>query len=84
MPRSDEIKAWIVRNFAPDVDPADLPDDYDLLASGLISSLSLVRLVSGLAAEFDVDIDAADLRPEYFRSVTSITEFVGAALQPQA
>lgn len=84
MPGSEQIKEWIVRNFAPDVAPADLPDDYDLLASGLISSLSLVRLVSGLAAEFGVDIDAADLRPDHFRSVTSITEFVGAALQPQA
>nr|WP_042188725.1 phosphopantetheine-binding protein [Kibdelosporangium sp. MJ126-NF4]CEL18416.1 FIG01127693: hypothetical protein [Kibdelosporangium sp. MJ126-NF4]CTQ97899.1 FIG01127693: hypothetical protein [Kibdelosporangium sp. MJ126-NF4] len=84
MPRTEEIKEWVVRNFAPDVTPADLPDDYDLLASGLITSLSLVRLVTGLAAEFGVDIDAADLRPDYFRSVVTIAEFLGATPQPQA
>ncbi|ONI82921.1 hypothetical protein ALI144C_17860 [Actinosynnema sp. ALI-1.44] len=84
MPPTEEIKEWVLRNFAPDVTPADLPDDYDLIASGLITSLSLVRLVSGLSAEFGVDIDAADLRPDYFRSVASIAEFLGAAPQPQA
>lgn len=84
MPGTAEIKEWVVRNFAPDVTPDELPDDYDLLASGLITSLSLVRLVSGLAGEFGVDIDAADLRPDYFRSVSTIAEFLGATPHPQA
>lgn len=72
----DEIKRFITENFAPDISPEELPEDYDLLASGMISSLSLVKLVTQLGHRFNIDVDAADLRPDYFRTVTSISQFI--------
>lgn len=77
-PATEEIKSCIVENFAPDVSPADLPEDYDLLSTGLISSLELVKLITLLSRRFDIDIDAAEVRPEYFQTVNSISKFISA------
>lgn len=76
MSRADRIKRCIVENFVPDATPDDLPDDYDLIDNGVITSLGMARLITVLGREFDIDIDAADVRPEYFRTVTSIDEFI--------
>jgi acyl carrier protein len=77
-----EIKQWVIENFASDVTADQLPDDYDLLENGIITSLSLVRLVTLLSDRFDLSLDAADLRPEFFRSVEAIDQFVSRS--PQA
>jgi acyl carrier protein len=78
-PATEDIKSCIVENFAPDVAPADLPEDYDLLGTGLITSLDLVKLITLLSRRFDIDIDAADVRPENFQTIHSINEFISAA-----
>lgn len=81
MSQLNEIKRWIVDTFAPDVTVDQLPDDYDLLENGVINSLSLVRLVTLLSDRFGLDLDAADLKPEYFRSVAAIDRFVSTSPQ---
>jgi acyl carrier protein len=80
--RTDRIKRCVVENFIPDVVPADLPDDYDLLDSGVVTSLGLVKLITLLAREFDVDIDAADVRPDHFRTVAAIDRFLEETTAP--
>lgn len=78
MTRTEEIKEFVVTNFAPDVSMNELEDDFDLLDSGLINSLGLVKLVTQLSRRFDVDVDAADIRPDYFRTVTAIDNFIAS------
>src|SRR5262249_23954303 len=44
--------------------PDDLPENYDLLLSGVIDSLGLLDLVSALGSHFNREITFAELDPE--------------------
>lgn len=70
------ITAFITDQYLPGTSPADLDADYDLLATGVVDSLGLVRLIDWLQGEFGLDIDDRDLTPEAFRSVSAIRNFV--------
>ena len=66
------VKEYIVRNFAPDVSPHELADDYDLLENGVIESLSLLRLIAWIGERFGINMEDADVAPADFRTVDSI------------
>ncbi|MEV4419916.1 phosphopantetheine-binding protein [Patulibacter sp. NPDC049589] len=79
MSRLHDIKTVIVENFAPDVAPDDLPDDYELIENGVLTSLSLVRLITALGERFGIDLDIADLSPQAFRTARTIDDFLATA-----
>lgn len=51
-------------------------DDDPLLDSGIIDSMGIVRLVSLLEAEFDIEVEDDEILPEHFETMASITDFV--------
>lgn len=55
---------------------AEIGDDDRLLEQGLVDSLHLVELVSGLEERAGVEVDADDLVPENFESLSAIADFV--------
>ena len=61
-------------------DPALLPlaDDASLLESGILDSLSLLRLVVFLEERFSITVGDADLLPENFGSVDTICAYIRA------
>jgi acyl carrier protein len=71
-----EVKKYIIENFASDVQEEDLTDDYDLLESGLVNSLGLLRLISWLGERFDIAVDEVDISADAFRSVAAIRDFI--------
>ncbi|ENM5765452.1 acyl carrier protein [Vibrio mimicus] len=73
---SEEIKAYICKELAPDVSPEILPNDCNLLKTGVIDSLSLVRLVAWLENEYDIPTGDLEIAPADFSSVISINEFI--------
>jgi acyl carrier protein len=44
--------------------PVDLPDDCDLLLSGIIDSVGLLELISAVQKYCDREIDFEELEPE--------------------
>ncbi|MBW4721898.1 acyl carrier protein [Saccharothrix obliqua] len=74
-----EIKSFIVRNFAPDVPPDQLEPDLNLLDSGVVDSLGLLRLIAWVGERFDIAVEEADISPDNFRSVDAIAAFVADA-----
>ena len=70
------ITAHIRDEYLPDVSPADLDAEYDLLANGVIDSLGLLRLIGWIQDRFIVDVDDRHISPEMFRSVSAIRNFV--------
>ncbi|GAA2691395.1 hypothetical protein GCM10010400_65810 [Streptomyces aculeolatus] len=80
MSRIDAIKRHLVEEYELGTAPAELADDYDLLRNGVIDSLALLTLVSWLENEYALDIDAADVVPDNFRTAASIDAFVAAAV----
>lgn len=56
--------------------------DY-LISSGLIDSLSILKLIGNLETRLSVAIPAGDLQPDDFESVDFITETVLRVAQPR-
>ena len=55
---------------------APMDDDRDLIATGVLDSLNLLRLVSFLEKKFKLQVDDEDLAPQNFKSLKAITEYV--------
>lgn len=61
-------------------DPARLPlaNDTQLLDSGILDSLSLLRLVVFLEGRFGISVGEGDLLPQNFASVDTICAYIRA------
>ena len=63
----------ILNGLHPDVDFAAIDDLYD---EGVLDSLDMVRLVTEIGMEFDVQIPAEELIPENFQNVNTIMALI--------
>lgn len=70
------IKAYICDELVPDIEQDQLPVDTDLLATGIIDSLSLVRLVVWIEEEFDISMGDIEIAPQDFRTVEKVSAFI--------
>lgn len=71
-----KIRQYVAEQFLPDVSPGEIAADFDLIDSGTVDSLSLLRLISWLADYYQLRLDDIPLAPERFRSIQAIEEFV--------
>jgi acyl carrier protein len=72
------ITDYISRELVPDPALLPLADETPLLDSGILDSLSLLRLVVFLEERFGVTIGDTDLLPENFASVNTICAYLRA------
>lgn len=71
-----EMRAFIEDNFLY-LDPdADLADDQDLLAAGIVDSLGFVELVEEVQARYGVAVQDVEIVEENFGSVDAIVGYV--------
>jgi methoxymalonate biosynthesis acyl carrier protein len=56
-------------------DGTDLRPDTDLLLSGTLDSLGVVRVVHWLEDELDIEIDPADVVLEHFQTVDAMVAY---------
>jgi acyl carrier protein len=73
---SDVVKEYIVSEFLPDVSADDLTDDYELIATGVIDSLGVLRLIGWLETRFDIPVDDIDISELDFVTVNAISQFI--------
>jgi acyl carrier protein len=73
---SDVVKEYIVSEFLPDVSADDLTDDYELIATGVIDSLGVLRLIGWLETRFDIPVDDIDISELDFVTVNAINQFI--------
>ncbi|MGQ4487284.1 phosphopantetheine-binding protein [Streptomyces sp. 372A] len=81
MSNTATIKQFLIEEFLPDLTQDELADDQDLLSSGAIDSLGLLKLIAWVEDRFGLAVDDTDLDPNNFRSVTAIDAFVANARQ---
>ncbi|MFI8531504.1 acyl carrier protein [Streptomyces aquilus] len=81
---ADELRAHIAAEYLAGEDASDLTDDFDLVASGVIDSLGLVRLVSHIVTAYQVPVDDLEIKPEHFRNIAAITELIVRHSAPAA
>ena len=63
----------ILEDLRPDV---DFKEEKALVSDGILDSIDIISLVQELDEEFDITIKPADLIPENFNSVESISKLV--------
>lgn len=73
------IKQFVLDEFLPDVTGDDLTNDYDLVATGVIDSLGLLKLIAWLEERFELPTDDIELDPDSFRTIDAIDAFIARA-----
>jgi len=71
-----EINAYISRELVNKPELLPLKNDTSLLESGILDSLSLLKLVLFLEEQFGAAIGAEDLVPENFETVDAICAYL--------
>ena len=52
------VKDYLLSEFLPGEDPAELTNDMPLISSKIIDSIAAIKLVSFLEAQFGIEIQA--------------------------
>ncbi len=75
----DEI-IEILEELKPGV---DFENEKHLIDDHIIESMTMLRLVTALNDEFDIDITPKDIKPENFQSVEAIHALVESLLEDE-
>ena len=70
------IKDYVLREFLPGEDPANLTDTTELITTSVLDSLSSLRLVSYLEEEFSISIEAHEADVENLNTIADLTRLV--------
>lgn len=75
LPSKDAIRRYILGEILKTPD-AELTDEQDLLLTGLLDSLSVMRLVGHIETQAEISIPPEDLLPENFGSLQQIESYL--------
>jgi len=56
--------------------PRDVPDDFDLLAQGVIDSLGIVEMISAVEEQFSIEVDFEDLDAEDLTIIGPFSRYI--------
>ena len=74
----DKIREIVVEFAYGDL-PAD--NEFDLLENGVIDSLGIFSILSGLESEFGIEVDGEDISKQNFSSIAAmarmVTKYIG-------
>lgn len=75
----NEVKQYIVETFATDITADDLPDDVDLLTTGILTSVTTVQLLGWSARTYKIPINTIPIDPEDLKTPAGIASFIEAS-----
>lgn len=81
---SEIVRAFILENFLPGEDPKNLTDDTELKESGILDSLSTLKLVAFLEEQFAIELEANDLESANLASIENIERLVKSKMAAQS
>jgi acyl carrier protein len=70
------IEVFIAKELAQRPDLLPMKSDLNLLESGILDSLSIMRLVLFLEQQFGVKVSPEEVVPKNFRSIDSICAYL--------
>jgi acyl carrier protein len=74
----ETVRRFILDNFLPGEDAANLTDSTELKESGILDSMSTLKLVTFLEEQYRVEFEADDLDAGNLSTVASIAGLVAA------
>ena len=72
----ETVKSYILSEFLPGEDPAQLTSGSPLIATGLLDSLATLKLVAFLEREFGIAIEAHETDSENLETIDRIARLV--------
>ncbi len=69
------IQQFIQESF-PDVEQRSLDDTKALLASEIVDSLGIIKIITFIEEEFDIMVEDEDILPKNFQSISAIVNLV--------
>jgi len=84
VPTAGEVRAAVLEELAEPIaafglEPAGVPDDFDLLTTGVIDSFGLIELIVSMNERFGLDIDFEELDPEELTVLGAFSRHVAQA-----
>ena len=70
------IKGYILEEFLPGENPAELTDSTPLITGGILDSLATLKLVLFLEQRFKIQIQAHETMVDYLDTVADIAQLV--------
>jgi acyl carrier protein len=75
-PVHEVVRGYVLREVLSEDDRDALEDDTELISSGVVSSLALVRMVAFLEHEFALKIRSHEMNAEHMDTVAKIVGLV--------
>ena len=75
-PMESVIREYIGREVTTMPDPIPIKDDTPLIQSGILDSLSILKLVLFLEEKFGVKVSSGDVIPGNFETVQTICKYL--------
>lgn len=76
------VKDFILREFLPGEDPAQLQPSTPLITTGILDSIATLKLVSFLEGTFGITIEAHEADRDHLNTLTDIERLVRSKLGP--
>jgi acyl carrier protein len=76
-----QIREFILREFLPGDDGADLTSATPLVTTGILDSIATLKLVGFLEETFSISIEAFETDAEYLDTIASIARLVESKLR---
>jgi acyl carrier protein len=73
---SEVVHSYILNEFLPGEDPADLTEQTPLITGGILDSITTLKLVVFLEERFGITIEAHEAGVEHLDSIGQISQLV--------
>jgi acyl carrier protein len=70
------IRGFILNEFLPGEDPAELTDQTPLITGGILDSISTLKLVVFLEEHFGITVEAHEAGVEHLDSIRQIVDLI--------
>jgi acyl carrier protein len=77
----DDIRKFLLSRYSEPITAmrlniAELPDDFDLLLSGVIDSFGILEMISAIENEFQIQLDLSLLDAEDITRIGPLTRYI--------
>ncbi len=77
----EAIKAFILKEFLPGEDPANLTEDLPLVTTGILDSIATLKLVLHLEESYGITLEAHEADKEHLDTLNKITALVSSKMK---
>ena len=74
----ETIKEYVLKEFLPGENPAELTDATPLITGGILDSLATLKLVVFLEERFQIQIQAHETMVDYLNTIADIAQLVNS------